>query len=212
MRTRWMLIVAFLVVFLAGGTFGALVGVRQQPPEEKRPDRPERFIAGLDLTEAQQEQMKQIWTDAMREQMQSLEKQRRELYKQREEAIEALMTDEQRAAVAEIEAEHDKKSAEIRDARRKVFEEAHEKTRAILTPEQRERFDAELERRREEWGSRGFGRGGRGGPGGPGAAGGPGGWQRGDGDAPPPPPGSGRPHDHRHPPADMHDASPDSDR
>ncbi len=161
MRTRWMIIFAFLIVFLAGGTVGALVGVKQQPEPPTRERGPSRLVSNLGLSEEQKQQMKQIWTDAMREQMQSLEKQRRELYRDREEAIRALMTDEQLAELKAIEAEHDRKAGEIHAARREVFEQAHEKTRAILNPEQRAKFDAELDRRRKEFGSRdGRGRGG----------------------------------------------------
>ena len=63
------------------------------------------------------------------------------LQKEREDAVKALLTQEQAARYEEVRQEYARKSAALSQERRKVFQEAVERTKLLLTESQRKKYD-----------------------------------------------------------------------
>lgn len=117
----------------------------------------------LSLTPEQHEKMREIWS-GIRDQSGARDK-RRELGRQRDEEIRALLTPEQLARHEEILAKYEKRQDELREAGEALMRQAEQRTREMLTPEQRTKYEEFLKQRRDD--PRGRGPGGPGGPGGP---------------------------------------------
>jgi Spy/CpxP family protein refolding chaperone len=172
MHARLILIVCVLSAFGAG-VCSALVwkNVAQKPHDP--------FLGELNLTDEQREKIKGFWSEAMKENNWQAQRELREAaQKERETAIRALLSEEQRAGYDLILSDYQGKIDALNQQSRRGRDEAIEKTKAILTEEQRAKYD-ELRKKRFEGRSK-----------------------RPDGDGPPgPPPGlSGPPPDFGPPP------------
>lgn len=141
-KTKALLIAAFVVTFAAGATVGWLVSGGRHPHHG-----PSWLAAELDLTNAQREQMRQIWADGMREAGRNRWDQRRALAEQRDQAIADLLTDDQRARYESILQDYETRKEEGEQERRRAFEQAVERTKQILTPEQAAKYEQMLKRR-----------------------------------------------------------------
>lgn len=141
---RVLIVLCYVVTFAAGAAMG-LVAPRPQPP-----DRPHRggFDEELNLTEAQRQQMREIWSSMGREKFREMEEQRRESTRLRNQAVVDLLTTEQKAEYDRIYAAHDQRMEQINQQRRQAFEQAQAKTREILTDEQRVRYDELIAQRK----------------------------------------------------------------
>lgn len=137
-----MLCVSFALLFAAGTCVGLLAG----RPGDRRERRRSWLSDELDLTTEQREQMRQIWSDAMHTAGEGQSERTMALRKERDEAVQALLTDEQKAGYDKIMTEYATKLEELSQERRKRFKEAAEKTREILTEEQRKKYDELLAR------------------------------------------------------------------
>ena len=146
MKARVILSIALVTTFVAGTSVGVLI-VRQAEPRRGADPR-EAFHEKLGLSEAQREQMSEIWGQALRERMQEIDRERRAPSKQRDAEIRALYTDAQREQVDQIRASYDERSKVLSDAKRQAFEQARQATRAVLTEDQRAKFDEMLAQRR----------------------------------------------------------------
>src|SRR5690606_7678669 len=106
--TRTIIIVGFLCAFAAG--FALNLGWSQQPPRAADPaDRPDRgswLAEQLNLDQAQQEKMKEIWQDAARRGNRQQWEQRRRLRDQRDQAIADLIPESNRAAYEQVLADY----------------------------------------------------------------------------------------------------------
>jgi Spy/CpxP family protein refolding chaperone len=140
------LIAAFLLIFAAGTAVGLLT-FWPRPRAKRRTWLAEE----LNLTPRQREQMHEIWSQAMKASGEQRHATWRELVKQRDEAIVALLTDEQRAQYEQIIQDYEGKLQEHHRQRRRAIEQAVERTKQILTPEQNKKYD-ELRKRRGGWG------------------------------------------------------------
>ncbi|HZZ41480.1 MAG TPA: Spy/CpxP family protein refolding chaperone [Tepidisphaeraceae bacterium] len=168
-KTRTILALAFVLVFAAGAVVGMVrqrVGFGPHGPEP----RGSFLTKELNLTPAQQEQMRKIWAEQGPTSGRDREHwdRRREFQKQRDEAIKALLNDDQKAKYDSIQKDYTDHIADLQKERQVAFQQAVEKTKKILTPEQSAKYDEFLKRRSEGGGP------GNGGPGGPG--GGPPSW------------------------------------
>jgi Spy/CpxP family protein refolding chaperone len=170
-RTKILLVLSLAVVFAAGGAVGYAVR-RQTPPEPPHERRRRSWLTDeLNLKPEQREQMQEIWSEAM-EPTRGEFGQRGRIYEERNEAVRALLNEDQQAEYDRILEETERRLQELSDARRRAFEEAFEKavarTKEILTPEQRQKYEEMLSRMPEPGPGPGGRRGrGRGRPGGP---------------------------------------------
>lgn len=141
-RARMVLIVCFCAAMFAGFAVGFAL-----PRHPDRPDRRSWLSDELNLSPEQREQMREIWSEAT-DAMRSLHRERRrELRRERDEAIAALLSEEQAAEYARIENEYEEKVNALERERRAAFEEAVSRTREILTETQREKYDEMMSKR-----------------------------------------------------------------
>lgn len=148
--TRAIIVIGFLCAFAAG--FALNLGWSSHPPRDadrgNRPDRGSWLAEQLDLTDEQQEQMKEIWSDTARRGNRQQWEQRRKLREERDQAIAALIDDENRPAYERILAEYEEKTDALHAQWRQSFEQAVERTKALLSDEQRRKYDEILDRQR----------------------------------------------------------------
>lgn len=175
-KTKIILAVTFLLVFAAGAVVGTVRPLVPGASHHGGPgeSRGSWIARELSLTPDQQEQMRRIWAEqAPGTRERDHGDRRREFQRQRDDAIKAMLTDEQRTKYDAIQKEYTDHLADLSKERQAAFQQAVERTKAILTPQQVEKYDALLKKRTEG-----------GGPGGPGG-GGPPSW-RDHHDGPPP--------------------------
>jgi Spy/CpxP family protein refolding chaperone len=154
-KTKILLVVVFLVTFAAGVVAGRLYW-----QSGHRPPGPSFLAAELNLTAEQREKMHTIWTESMSDGGRRQWDQRKVLGQERDAAIAALMTAEQKPQYEKILQDYTRKLDEQGQERKKAFDQAVEKTKQILTPEQVAKYEELLKRPPHD---RGFG----GPPGGP---------------------------------------------
>ena len=153
MKSRLIILICFLSAFGAG----LCVGVLWQQPAKAAQD---HWLSELNLTPEQREKIKAFWTDAMKNSGWQNQREKREAaQKQREEALNALITPEQKLRYDEIQTNYQKQLETLSQESRKAKDEAYEKTKAILNDEQRAAYE-ELRKKRME--GRGRSRGGSG--------------------------------------------------
>jgi Spy/CpxP family protein refolding chaperone len=184
-KIKVLLMVAFVAVFAAGGAVGLSVSRAHH-----RPHGPSWLAAELGLSDAQREQMHQIWSETMSNVFRNRWEQRRAIAEERDQAILDLLTDEQRTRYDAILEEYARKRKEMEAQREEAFKQAVERTKQILTPEQAAKYEELLKKRPER---------------GPGDRRG-----RGDRRGPPPGPWSGKPPHPGPPPEDGDEREPPS--
>jgi Spy/CpxP family protein refolding chaperone len=132
-----MLIVTFLVVFAAGAAVGRLWSA----PPRHRTSRASWLAQELKLSPEQQKSIELIWAAAMRESRKAQEDRRNTQRKERDEAVQALLTEEQKAQYQQIMSDYDRAREESSTERKTAFDDAVARTKSILTEEQREKYD-----------------------------------------------------------------------
>jgi Spy/CpxP family protein refolding chaperone len=151
--TKLVVIIGFCVAFAAGLTVGRSrqwQADTQQPGSPSVPStRPSRasFLASeLNLNAQQQEQLKQIWSEAARGGRGESEKRRQQLREKRDADIEALIPAGDKANYQQVlsayRAELDAMDREMRER----FRNSVEETKKVLTPEQRAKYEEILSR------------------------------------------------------------------
>ncbi len=152
--TKVVVVVSFLVAFAAGLVVGAEVRRAGSPPA-KGPGRHGGWLAAeLSLSAAQQEQLEAIWSETASQGRRQREERRRDLYRQRDEAIAALVRPEDRPRYDAILQNHADQMTQLESEWRSSFEAAVERTKQILTPEQRVKYEEVVQRHqggREPW-------------------------------------------------------------
>lgn len=128
------IVIGFSLMFAAGLT----IGRSHQPALSPRTNR-SWLSSQLNLTPSQEQQMRQIWSEAATAQADN--RQYRELDRQRSESIRALLTPEQRSQLDQINRDHDAQVAALNAQRDHIVQEANAKTREILDDQQRLKFD-----------------------------------------------------------------------
>jgi Spy/CpxP family protein refolding chaperone len=165
MQTKLLILAGFAVAFAAGLVIGAQ---RTTTTDQKhaapttgpstRPDRRGFLAAELGLTPQQQEQMNQIWSDVAHRGGREREEQRRQLRKEREDAIAALIKTDDRAKYDEVLSSYTQKMEALDAQWRTSFQDAVERTKQLLNPDQRAKYEALLQR--NQWDRDGRDRGG----------------------------------------------------
>lgn len=173
-KVRIAVILGFALAFAAGGSVGMLAAPGQ-PTASRRRHGPDLAMQ-LGLTDAQREKMHDIWTEFVFGRDKEFRDGKRALWQEKDEAIEGLLTDEQRIEYDAILASCDRRMKEMDEQWQEIIQQAVEKTRKILTEEQAKKYDEFRANRRARWSRKGsgnprgrshFGPGGRG-PGHPG--------------------------------------------
>ena len=120
----------------AGQQPGATNGATTPPPASF-----ERTLADeLSLRDDQREQMRQIW-EGVRERVHKTFDDAQKLQRERDEAMVALLNDEQRVKFAKISQDYANRFSELTKNRDATFEEAVKKTREMLDPQQRAKYE-----------------------------------------------------------------------
>jgi Spy/CpxP family protein refolding chaperone len=165
-KTKAILALTFLLVFAAGAVVG-MVRQRAFVGAHHPPDRGSFLTKELGLTPDQQDKMRQIWSELGpgRGGDRDHWDRRREYQKERDDAIQALLTPEQKVRYDAVRKHYDERVAELGKERTLAFQRAVEQTKSILTPEQAAKYESFLNKRREGMGP---GPGPGPGPGGPG--------------------------------------------
>jgi Spy/CpxP family protein refolding chaperone len=154
--TRLVVVFGFLVAFAAG----LVVGLRPRPAAPAPTTRPSRhggwLAAELKLTPEQQEQMEKIWSETAFRGRHDREEQRRELTRQRDDAIANLIRPEDKPAYEEALKTFSDRTEALDNESRLAFQAAVEQTKQILSPQQRTRYEQfrqrqESERGRRDW-------------------------------------------------------------
>jgi Spy/CpxP family protein refolding chaperone len=191
--TKLVVIFGFLLAFVAG----LIVGVNRPQPvasissapvggPQSRPSRESELDTLLNLRPEQKAELKKIWSEMADRGRKQHEDQRRDLRRQRDEKVQALLTPEQKSSFEQIHKDYDDQNRALESEMRANFQKAVEATKALLDPDQRAKYEEWLSKRQWDRGPRGGG--GPGGPGGgehrgTGGPGGPGGPNRFDRDA-----------------------------
>jgi len=157
--TKVVVIVCFIMAFVAG----LLVGWQTRPqvavaPDNGAPATTQRSSRGptgwlvreLNLDDAQREQLEKIWSETARQGRGERDDRRRELRRERDEAIAALVRPEDYGKYDQILKHYVEKTDAIDREMRATFDEAVEKTKLILTEEQRTKYEQLLKRHRPD--------------------------------------------------------------
>lgn len=159
-RGKLLLVLSFVLTLGAGIVVGmglnkAVIGGSPvvngptPPPLAPPPNPGSWFVKELGLSAEQSEQMKSIWSQAMEGTGRELFDRRRSLYRDRDKAIEAIYTEDQRTERERIRREYDAKLAENSKERDKLVQTAVEKTKAMLSDEQRAKYEKMLRERND---------------------------------------------------------------
>ncbi len=152
--TKAVVIVGFVIAFTAG----LVVGIESRRTADKPTTRPYRhggwLAAELNLTSEQQEQMREIWSKTAERGGRDREDRRRQFFRQRDEAIAALIRPEDKARYDEILKTQGDQLAALDNEWRSSFQSAVDQTKKILTEKQQAMYDELLQHHERE---RGFG-------------------------------------------------------
>lgn len=172
----WM--IAIFVIALGAGLLAGYSFLPSRPPHEVPPS-PEGerswLKTELNLTDEQADKIKAIWSELLRNGGPRHGDARRQTQKERDDAIVALLTPEQKKEYDKIAAKYNDRMNEANRQREAAFQQAIEKTKALLNETQREKYDSLMKkgfRGGPPWGRPGGGPPGRG-PDGPDGPGGP---------------------------------------
>lgn len=136
-RAKVLLLLAFLLVFAAG----AVVGMVREPRGVAQRIEPQHGpFASLNLTPAQREQMKAIWSP-VEELHHEMGRRWPQIRQERDQAIAELLTPEQKSRYDQIQQDFGRRTHEMDAQVQQAIHEAEEKTRQILTPEQQTKFE-----------------------------------------------------------------------
>lgn len=144
-RARWLVVLGFMLALAAG----AVLGVAQDRVRH-REGRESWLAAQLDLSQSQQEQIRQVWAEVMSGQGRSHRELRERLQQERDAAIRGLLDTEQSERYDAIIAEYDGKTAELKLQKDAAIQSAVQRTKQLLSPAQRQRYE-ELLLRRDQW-------------------------------------------------------------
>jgi Spy/CpxP family protein refolding chaperone len=159
--TKVVVTAGFLVAFAAGLVVGMKVCRTSASPTTRPGHRGSWLATELDLTAQQQEQLSAIWSETARGGGRDGSDRRRQLARERDEAIAALVRTEDKARYDKILADYAEKTGAMELEWRGSYEASVERTKEILTPKQRARYDELLKQHRGDRGSRDWRRGER---------------------------------------------------
>lgn len=138
-----------VLVFVVALGSGIVIGVNL--PRREAPARGERsWLADeLKLSPEQREKIKAIWQEMVPGGPGGPGRRgdgRRQLFRERDEAIAALVPPERKADYEKVTARFDQQMAELGRERERAFQKAVEQTKAVLNPEQRAKYEELLKK------------------------------------------------------------------
>jgi hypothetical protein len=169
--TKLVVIFGFVLAFLAGLIVGVnrpqqVASINSLPGPTTRQSRESELDTLLNLRPEQKAELKKIWWEMAEGGRKAHDDRRRELRRQRDEKLEALLSPEQKATTQQVRQEYDEQTRVLDREMRANFQKSVEATKAVLDPDQRVKYEEWLEKRQWGRGPRGPGGGGPGGPGG----------------------------------------------
>ena len=135
-KLKLYILAAVLIAFVAGVFIGLASG-RRNPKTAGR----SQLARELNLTATQRDQMRTIWSEGLRNARQLQKKERQALKKQRDSAIESLLTESQKAGFQAIAADFEKKSNALGAQYKALFQQAVTETKEILSEKQRLKYE-----------------------------------------------------------------------
>src|SRR3954471_4974795 len=158
-KTRITLVAAFVLALGGGVVLGLAAGRRPVPaavpPPATQPGEHSWLADQLNLTTDQREQMKDIWSSLLQGPAQANRDHRRQIEKERDEALVSLLTPEQRVEYDRRMAGYTAQLADLGKERDKLFRDAVEQTKLILNDSQRQRYEELLKTHDAERAGRG---------------------------------------------------------
>jgi len=154
-RIKFILVVAFFVAFAAGMMVGMVGGRATAAPSPMHLGH-SWLAEELKLTAPQQEQLREIWSNVVKEGPGGGQRWS-QLDKQRDQEVRSLLTPEQLSRYDQILRDHRNRLDAMRAETRKRVEEAERRTREILTDSQRIKYDEITRKRHEHEGGHGHG-------------------------------------------------------
>lgn len=163
-QTKFAFAMMFILAMAAGGAIGLITArsltgasapgpvvegdVPPSPGPRQSRDRRAWLAEELSLTPEQQMKMEEIWSGLARGGGREQFEQFRNLVRQRDDAIIALFTPEQKAEYERLMGDYDAKFEAHNAERDRAFQQAVDQTKAILTDEQRQRYEELMSRRK----------------------------------------------------------------
>lgn len=141
-KTRWMMLIAFLLSFAAGAVFGALFH-RAHSSETS----PMGLARSLNLKPEQETKLQQIWSDLIHKPSAYPDEERLRLARERDAEIRKLLTPEQLSQFEKISENFTQQLREQALRRKARIEEAVKNTKEILTEEQRKKYEILLQKK-----------------------------------------------------------------
>jgi Spy/CpxP family protein refolding chaperone len=154
MKAKLVVSIGFAIAFAAGLVVG--LWMRQPAIASVAQSKDDRswLARELNLDAAKGEEVKRIWSEAMKSSSREQdEARRRALRKERDDAIAAMIRPDDKTAYETVMHVYNDRNNEISRERAAAFDDAVERTKAILTPEQRAKYDELLKKREQERGN-----------------------------------------------------------
>jgi Spy/CpxP family protein refolding chaperone len=133
-RLKFLIAVLFAIALGTGVVVG--MGMSRQP---KAPVAPSWLTQELNLSSQQSEQIHKIWSDSMKP-VQTTDR-RHQYQKERDEQLQALLTDAQKAQYADILKKYNEEIEKLNHEREAAFQAAVESTKQVLSDAQRAKYD-----------------------------------------------------------------------
>jgi Spy/CpxP family protein refolding chaperone len=148
--TKLMVVVGFLVSFSAGLVVGVRGRTEPQAGPTTQPIRRGSWLTSqLNLSTEQQDQFRKIWSETARRGGREQEERRRQLRKDRDDAIVAMIPPESRSKYDQVLSHYAEQTGALDREWSSSFRDAVDRTKQILTLEQRLKYEELL--RRPEW-------------------------------------------------------------
>ena len=147
-----LLVIGFVLAFGAGVAMGPKLWTPAVAAPASRPGAgPASWLkTELNLDPAQQEQMERIWSETAHRTRREHDDRKRQLVKERDEAVSALIRAEDREKYDGVLKKFSDGNAALEREWRNSFADAVERTKQILTPEQRRKYEEFLKARGAE--------------------------------------------------------------
>jgi hypothetical protein len=140
-RSRQVFLIAAVLVLCAGVVVGRLSArLAVEPPPPPAGHSPSWLQDQLALSGDQRQQMDAIWAEVKQE-MGTDRDRRREFDRERDEAIQNLLSDQQKLIYQEIYNEYHTKRQQMENTRDALIKNAEERSRAMLSDSQKVRWD-----------------------------------------------------------------------
>jgi len=142
MKNARILLAGVMVVVLAAGVVAGMLASRLPASgagETAAGDRRSALEEELGLTPKQREEMRRIWEN-VRDQVNDCDRAGRDLPRQRDNEIIAMLTDEQKVKFEKIAKDYHQREIALKQEREGAFGEGVNKTNEILTKPQQEKY------------------------------------------------------------------------